>query len=70
MNISKRSEAANQPFCTELNKTQFIVRHIEPPILVEQIQTVLDKQNEIFEIRIFSPPLDFFKLLSNLFLYS
>ena len=35
--------------------------------------TILDctiKQNEIFEIRIFSHPLNFFSLLSNLILYS
>ena len=37
-----------------------ILKYLEPPIVVEQFEIVLNKQNEIFEIRIFSHPLNFF----------
>ena len=35
-------------------------KYIEPPIVAQQFQIVLKKQNEIFEIRIFSHSLNFF----------
>ena len=34
-----------------------ILKYLEPPILVEQLGVVLNKQNFIFEFRIFSYPL-------------
>ena len=34
-----------------------ILKYLEPPIVVEQLGVVLNKQNFIFEFRIFSYPL-------------
>ena len=48
-----------------------ILTYFEPAIVVEQFQRELNKQNEIFEITIFSNLLIFFLApSSNLFLYS
>ena len=45
-----------------------ILKHLEPPIIVEQFQIVLNKQNEIFETRIFSRPLNFFTFIQFTFI--
>ena len=37
-----------------------ILKYLELPMIVEQFQIVLNKQNEIFKIRIFSHLLNFF----------
>ena len=37
-----------------------ILKYLEPPTVVEQIYIVLNKQNEIFEIRVFSHPINLF----------
>ena len=44
VNISKRSEAANQPFCAELNKTQFFPVSIVNKVSIEQ-QRIIEFPN-------------------------